>query len=358
MTEAPLLEVRALKVVYGSGRKKRVAIDDVSVTVVAGQTLGLVGESGSGKSTLANAILGLVPVERGEIRLAGQDISHASFEQRRPFYRQLQAVFQDPYSSLNPVRTVGQTLAEPLWALGERNRGVIGDRVRAMLASVGLPPEAEHQYPRQFSGGQRQRVAIARALMPSPRLVICDEATSALDMSIQAGVLNLLQDLQASRRLSFLFISHDLEVVRHLCDWVVVLYGGQVMEQGPTATVFDAPAHPYTRALQLASPVADPRLQRDRRRQAENSTRAGGPRVHVGKSCPFAPRCPYAQTRCWDERPLLRTSDGPGQVACHRFPEWRSEPEEGPVPVHSRVSTATASAAYQPQAFLDARSMA
>jgi oligopeptide/dipeptide ABC transporter ATP-binding protein len=330
VSQAPLLEIRQLRVRYSDGRRTVDAIDDVSFDVFPGETVGLVGESGSGKSTLANAILGLVPIAAGEVRFAGQDVVHLSFKERRAFYRQAQIVFQDPYSSLNPVRTIGRILAEPLEALGHIDRAAARVRVHAMLARVGLPQDAEGRYPREFSGGQRQRIAIARALMPNPRLVICDEATSALDLSIQAQILNVLQDLQAGSGLSYLFVSHDLEVVKHMCNRIIVLYRGRVMESGTAASVFGIPAHPYTHALREAAPVPNPRSQRDRRLAATGSKAPALEKRAAAESlCPFAPRCAYVETRCWSERPLLQPSEDNGEVACHRFPQWRSA-EHGP----------------------------
>jgi oligopeptide/dipeptide ABC transporter ATP-binding protein len=325
VSRAPLLEIRQLRVRYRKGRRTVDAIDDVSFDVSPGETVGLVGESGSGKSTLANAILGLVPIDSGEVCFAGRDVAHLSFKERRAFYRQVQIVFQDPYSSLNPVRTIGRILAEPLEALGQVDRATARARVHAMLARVGLPEDAEGRYPREFSGGQRQRIAIARALMPDPLIVICDEATSALDLSIQAQILNVLQDLQSGSGLSYLFISHDLEVVRHMCDRIIVLYRGQVMESGPAASVFGTPAHPYTDALREAAPVPNPRLQRDRRLAARTANVPSVEKLPLaGALCPFAPRCPHAELRCWHDRPLPQPSENNGQVACHRFPQWRS----------------------------------
>lgn len=327
MTTEPLLQVRDLRVAFRRGRRTMTAVDGTSFELQRGETLGLVGESGSGKSTIANAILGLVPTVSGEIRFADEDITHLSFKQRRAFYRSAQIVFQDPYSSFNPVRTIGRTLAEPLQALGEQDKKLINRRVRDMLERVGLAADTADRYPRELSGGQRQRVAIARALMPSPQLVICDEATSALDLSIQAQVLNLLQDLQASEGLSYLFVSHDLEVVRHMCDHTVVLYQGRVMESGPADAVFSDAAHPYTEALHHAALVPDPRVQRARHVQLGPKAKAQSDKNVTGSNlCPFAPRCAYAQQRCWEEQPLPRQSDHPGGfVACHRFPEWRVE---------------------------------
>ncbi len=330
MLASPLLEVCNLSVSYRWRHATIKALDDVSFEVLPGETVGLVGESGSGKSTAANAVLGLAPINAGSVHFAGENVTHLPFKRRREVYRELQVVFQNPYGSLNPSRTIGRTLAEPLQSYGERDSDAIRARVREILEQVHLPPDAANRYPSQFSGGQRQRIAIARALMLSPRLVICDEAVSALDLSVQAQVLNLLRDLQEAAQLSYLFISHDLEVVRNMCDRVVVLYRGQVMESGPAEQVSIAPGHPYTYALHAAAPLPDPRQQRARRVVAARPAVPAVPAVPAGgasdadeQGCPFAARCPYAEERCRLERPLLRTAAEGGLVACHRFPEWR-----------------------------------
>jgi peptide/nickel transport system ATP-binding protein len=332
MTQS-LLEIRGLSVEFRRRRTASVAVDDVSFDVAPGETLGIVGESGSGKTTVTRAILGLTAIRSGELRFAGEDITRLDFAGRRRLYRQAQLVFQDPYSSLNPARTVERTLAEPLQAYGEKDSGLVRTRVREMLERVQLPDGTAARYPGELSGGQRQRVAIARALMLSPRLVILDEPLSALDLSAQAQVLNLLRDLQASAGLSYLFISHDLEVVRYLCDRVVVMYQGRVLESGPAGQVSSSSAHPYTHMLHQASPVPDPRAQRRRHALADAEVAkeaadqaAGLMRGEPGtERCNFAPRCPFAEDRCWHERPELRATPGPGEVACHRFPGWRDD---------------------------------
>ncbi len=322
---APLLEIRGLSVSFRRGQAVTPAVREVSFDVAAGETVGLVGESGSGKSTIARAVVGLAPIESGSVRFRGEDVGRLDFAGRRRLYRHVQLVFQDPYSSLNPARTIGRTLAEPLQAYGERDRAVVQARVRGMLDRVQLPPEAADRYPGELSGGQRQRVAIARSLMLSPQLVILDEPLSALDLSVQAQILNLLQELQAASGLSYLFISHDLEVVRYLCDRVVVMYRGQVMETGPAGRVSSQPAHPYTYMLHQASPVPDPRSQRQRRTPAARRTaRPPGPPQPGAGQCSFAPRCPYATSRCWTERPVLRAVPGQGAAACHQFPQWHT----------------------------------
>jgi ABC-type oligopeptide transport system ATPase subunit len=277
--ERPLLDIHGLTIEYRRGRHAVVrAVDGVSLQVQPGETVGLVGESGSGKSTLGNAVLGLVPVHRGAIFFDGKDITRARFRERRALSEHLQVVFQDPYSSLNPVRTIGQTLAEPLHVHRKLRRSEREGPIRAMLQRVGLPPEAADRYPAQFSGGQRQRIAIARALMVSPRLIICDEPVSGLDLSVQAQVLNLLFELQRDFGLSYLFISHDLAVVRHVSHRIIVLYRGQIMESGPANQVYEAPSHPYTQALLAAAPVPDPELQEARRAERRARIRYEGPR--------------------------------------------------------------------------------
>jgi oligopeptide/dipeptide ABC transporter ATP-binding protein len=322
---APLLEVRGLRVEFRRRRGTLVAVDDAALDVGAGEIVGLVGESGSGKSTLARAVLGLAPIAAGSVRFAGEDVTRWGFKQRRSLYRNMQMVFQDPYSSLNPSRPIGRTLAEPLEAFGERDRDAVRARVREMLARVHLPADASDRYPSEFSGGQRQRIAIARALMLSPQLVICDEAVSALDLSVQAQILDLLRELQADAGLSYLFISHDLDVVRQLCDRVVVLYRGRLMETGPAGRLAEAPAHPYTLALHRAAPLPNPRLQRVRREAAHAAKRASSAAADPpDEACAFAPRCAYALDRCRTERPAVRAADQGALVACHRWPEWRS----------------------------------
>lgn len=320
-----VLEVRNLSVAFRRRRREPAfkALDDVSLSVDAGRTMGLIGESGSGKSTLANAILGLAPVQSGSISLLGQEITDLSTRARRRLASSLQAVFQDPNSSLDPAWTIGRSLAEPLQLQGVRDRQEIRDRIAQLLSDIGIDEHAASRHPAQFSGGQRQRIAIARALMTSPKLIICDESVSALDLSVQAQILNLLSDLQAKHHLSYLFISHNMSVVRHICDDVTVLYRGQVMESGPTPLVTRAPAHPYTRALLLAVPIADPAAQRERAQRLEEPARVEGPGSSDG--CPFANRCPVAIETCRTERPRLRETGDGRAVACHRYPEWRDE---------------------------------
>ncbi|MDR1214363.1 MAG: ATP-binding cassette domain-containing protein [Propionibacteriaceae bacterium] len=267
MTEQLLLRVERLVVEYPGGRHRAPvrANDDVSIEIAPGETLGLVGESGSGKSTLGDAILGFAPVVSGRIWFKDEDIAQASPGRRRELTRLIQPIFQNPFGSLNPARTIGATLREGLLAHRLASPSQADQRVAQWLDIVGLPPETADRYPSDFSGGQRQRVAIARALIMEPELVICDEAVSALDLSIQAQVLNLLSDLKRRTGLAYLFISHDMAVVEHMSDRVAVLHHGRVVEQGPAADIVNHPSQPYTKALLEAVPLPDPVAQRARR---------------------------------------------------------------------------------------------
>ncbi|MFF7521876.1 oligopeptide/dipeptide ABC transporter ATP-binding protein [Streptomyces pseudovenezuelae] len=313
------LDVRDLTVHYGRrSRRKPVppAVDGVSFSIAPGETIGLVGESGSGKSTIGKAVLGLQSATGGSISFFGDDITHAAPARRRALAAQLRVVFQDPYSSLNPAMTIGETLAEPLRLMGV-GKAEAARRARTALERVGLPPSAAERRPRQFSGGQRQRIAVARALVCDPKVVVCDEPVSALDLSTQAQVLNLLADLRDERGLSYLFVAHDLAVVRFLAQRVVVLYRGQVMETGAAAAVVEHPRHPYTRALTAAAPVPRPAEQAARRAAREAmGIGAAGLGTPSTAGCPFASRCPLATDVCRTERPALRRV-GDSDVACH-----------------------------------------
>jgi oligopeptide/dipeptide ABC transporter ATP-binding protein len=329
-TPPALLELDSLSVEYhvGRGRPPHRAVDGLSLSIAPKETLGLVGESGSGKSTTGRAILGLAPIAAGTVRYSGQDITRASNRERRRLSSALQVVFQDPYSSLNPARTIGQTLAETLRPHGSPTKAEAAERVAAMLDRVGLPREAASRYPAQFSGGQRQRIAIARALMVSPRLIVCDEPVTALDLSVQAQVLNLLREMQNALELSYLFISHDLAVVRHLSHRILVLYRGRTMEYGQAAEVYERPAHPYTEALLAAAPVPDPELQRRQHAAARNNI-AQSAGLLPEDSCFFAPRCPHAVDICRLRRPELEVTPENSLVACHRWRERRNRYREG-----------------------------
>ncbi|QXV99932.1 MULTISPECIES: ABC transporter ATP-binding protein [Rhodococcus] len=326
-----LLELSDLEVTYRiPGRKTKPlrAVDGVSLTVNAGETVGLVGESGSGKSTIGRAVLGLTPASGGEIRFDGADITHASGRTRRSLAEDLQVIFQNPFSSLNPSHPVGKTLAEPLLTQPGMTKVQAEAKVTELLRAVGLPADAAERYPDKFSGGQRQRIAIARALAISPKLVVCDEAVSALDVSTQAQVINLLDELQNKLGVAYLFIAHDIAVVRHISDRVVVLYRGQVMESGPAERVCDRPLHPYTKALVAAAPVANPVLQRQRRelrRKSVSATTAGA--SHASETgCPFAVRCPHSAPVCLSTRPARTVCEGV-EVACHLYDSASTHPE-------------------------------
>jgi ABC-type oligopeptide transport system ATPase subunit len=269
-----LLRVDDLSVTFRSGAKEFHALKGVSLDIASGQTMGLVGESGSGKTTIGKVILGQIPASSGRIWFDGEDITHASRARRRQLGKDIQVVFQDPYGSLNPVRTVGDTLTEPLLMHPTLTRQDHARKVAEVLEQVGMPLDTASRYPAQFSGGQRQRIAIARAVIGRPRLVVCDEPVSGLDLSVQAQVLNLLNDLQKSMGLTLLFISHDLTVVRHVSHRTAVLYRGDIVEIGDAAQVHNNPQHAYTRALLAAAPVPNPVLQQQRR-EAWRATRVG-----------------------------------------------------------------------------------
>jgi peptide/nickel transport system ATP-binding protein len=320
----PLLSIKQLSVSFDARRRSRsatLAVDDVSFDIAAGSTVALVGESGSGKSTIGNAVLGLVRASSGSVAFRGETIVEPGRIEREKISSHIQIVFQDPYGSLNPSRTIGQTMVEPLLV---RSRHFDGDREAAVVAAleqVGLSADVARRYPSQFSGGQRQRIAIARAMITSPDLVICDEPVSSLDLSVQAQILNLLSEQQRERHLSYLFISHDLAVVRRVADTIVILYRGRVVEFGNSADVTAGPRHPYTIALLSAAPVPDPvaqSIRRDARRLLASKTSD----VSIPtQGCSFAPRCPYAIERCRVERPELRPTPSGSVVACHRFEE-------------------------------------
>ncbi|MFM1957343.1 MAG: hypothetical protein RLZ41_742 [Actinomycetota bacterium] len=264
-----VLNVTNLDVTYpGKGFRKEgfKALHSISINIAEGETLGLVGESGSGKTTLGRAILGLAPVSAGTIEFLGDDISHVNRKKRRELSRDMQVVFQDPYTSLNPSMEVGQILAEPLQIQG-MEASAAKKRIAELLDQVGLPTDALQRLPREFSGGQRQRVAIARALALSPKLIVCDEPVSALDLTTQARILDLFLQIQKDTGVSYLFVSHDLDVVRHISHRVAVMYKGEIVEQGAASKVTVKPEHPYTQRLLMASPVPDPDRQAKRRQE-------------------------------------------------------------------------------------------
>jgi peptide/nickel transport system ATP-binding protein len=302
------------------------AVDGVDLDIAEGKTLGLVGESGCGKSTLGRALLRLSPLTAGTVRFDGVDISHLKREKLRRLRQDMQMVFQDPLASLNPRQSVETILTEPL-----RAHGIQYDksRVRDLLDQVGLPASAAQKYPHEFSGGQRQRIGIARAMALEPRFVIADEPVSALDVSIQAQVLNLLEELQEKLGLTYLVIAHDLAVVRHVSDEVAVMYLGGIVEQTESDRLYARPLHPYTRALMSAVPVPDPAVEDTRERillQGDLPSPANPP-----SGCRFHTRCPFRQeTRCDTERPALREVEPGHAVACH----WAEEIASGQITPH------------------------
>jgi oligopeptide/dipeptide ABC transporter ATP-binding protein len=316
----PLLSARDLTRIFPGARPgdEVHAVNGVSVNVFAGETLGLVGESGCGKSTLGRIVVGLDQPSAGAVTFNGHPVHTTSRPARTALTRQMQIVFQDPYSSLDPRMTVGTSIGEGLRIHRLQPAHEMSGRVAALMHEVGLDPAAQDRYPHEFSGGQRQRVGIARALAVEPRLLVCDEPVSALDVSVQAQVLNLLADLQQARGLAYLFIAHDLAVVRQLAHRIAVMYLGRLVEVGPATEVTDRPRHPYTQALRSAVP----RLDSDR--QPARIILAGDPPSPKAPppGCAFAPRCfhPRKDGRCASERPALRAL-GPSLVACHHAEE-------------------------------------
>src|SRR5215471_1737071 len=298
---APLLEVRNLVKTFAArrgfmgGHAGTVhALSDISFSVAPGEAYGLVGESGCGKSTSGRTILRLIEPDSGKVLFKEKDVFTADARRLRALRREMQIVFQDPYSSLNPRRTIGQTLSEPMRVHRLGTAKEIRAKLRAVLAEVGMPVDAAEKYPHEFSGGQRQRIGIARALVLEPELIVADEPVSALDVSIQAQILVLLRGLQERRRLSFIFISHDLGVVRHFCRKVAVMYLGRIVEKGPVPAIFDEPLHPYTQALRNASPVPDPKAKVAMAKLEGEVASALAP----PSGCHFHPRCPHAMEVC------------------------------------------------------------
>jgi peptide/nickel transport system ATP-binding protein len=309
---AALLTVDDLSVVHHKSGHAFKAVDGVSLTLARGETLGLIGESGCGKSTLARAIMGLYRPASGRVLFDGEDITPRKWRRRRAhaLSRRLQMIFQDPQQSLNPRTTVGRIVEEPLLVHGVHGREERRARVRSLLEKVGLGREAGERLPHEFSGGQRQRIGIARALALTPELVICDEPVSALDLSVQAQVLNLLNDLQDELKLSYLFISHDLSVVRHMATRVAVMYLGRIVETGPVSLLWTDARHPYTKALIAAAPSARPRAARAALGDIPSP-------VDRPKGCAFHTRCPFKQRICTQTEPPLRSAGADHHIACH-----------------------------------------
>ena len=319
MEKKILLSARGLSKDFPvSGKRRLHALSRVDLDIYEGETLALVGESGCGKSTLGRTLIRLIPATEGSISFEGQDISSMSEKEFRPLRGKMQIIFQDPYASLNPRMTVRDIIAEPL-----ETHHVCADarettqRVRELMKAAGLSEEYLYRYPHQFSGGQRQRIGIARAIALKPKLIICDEPVSALDVSVQNQILNLLKDLQKEFGLTYLFISHDLSVVRFLSDRTCVMFLGKLCEVGNTAELYEKPLHPYTRFLLGAIPGIDPRARGEKRPLLKGELPSP---IHPPSGCRFHTRCPYATERCRTEEPLLRDVDG-RQVACHRCEE-------------------------------------
>jgi peptide/nickel transport system ATP-binding protein len=314
------------------------AVDDISFVVGRGETLGLVGESGCGKSTVGRALLRLYEPTGGKIVFDGQDITTLGEGELRPLRRRMQMIFQDPFASLNPRHSVGRLIGEPLRVHGlARSNRDSRARVRELLDTVGLPREAEGRYPHEFSGGQRQRIGIARALAVNPDFIVADEPVSALDVSIQAQIINLMEELQQDFALTYLFIAHDLAVVRHISDRIAVMYLGSIVEVSPAEELYDNPLHPYTISLLSAVPIPDPKIERQRETillSGDLPSPANPP-----PACRFHTRCPYVQpTKCRDEAPPLRALDGsPHVVACH----WAEQIKAGEIHPQAREPVLT-----------------
>lgn len=293
-------------------RKYVHAVNDVSLSIAKGESFGIVGESGSGKSTLARLILGLEQPTDGSIELEGRDVANLKGRERRNYWKRVQIIFQDPFSSLNPRMRIGEILAEPI-----RNYGVTaGDlsaQVEGLLKLVGLPPTANTRYPHELSGGQRQRVAIAAALAVKPDIILADEAVSALDVSVQAQIINLLSDLKKQLGLTYIFITHDLNLSSYFCDRIAVLYLGQIMEVCSSETLLERPAHPYTQALISAVPAVDPAKRKSRTKLTGEIPSP----INPPKGCPFHPRCPVTIAKCSEERPPVVDMGGGHLTACH-----------------------------------------
>ncbi|MGQ9599136.1 MAG: ABC transporter ATP-binding protein [Anaerolineae bacterium] len=303
---------------YGERRAVVHAVDGISFCIHGGETLALVGESGCGKSTVGLTILQLHRPTAGKVYYQGQDLTGLTEKALRPIRRKMALIFQDPYSTLNPRMTVGAAIAEPLLVHHLTPKEEVQERVHELLQQVGLSPACANRYPHEFSGGQRQRICIARALACAPEFIVCDEPISALDVSIQAQVINLLEDLQEQYNLTYLFIAHDLAVVRHISDRVAVMYLGRLSEMAPKEVLFNWPLHPYTQALLLSVPIPNPRQERLRQRVVLSGDVPSA--IEPPTGCRFHPRCPQAIVHCREATPEWREVEPDHWVACHRAP--------------------------------------
>lgn len=317
-----LLEIKNLKTYYpvkGGFFRRTVgnvkAVDNISFEIKKGETLGLVGESGCGKSTAGRTILRLLKPTRGQIIFDGKDITRVTGKSLREIRKDLQMVFQDPYASLNPMQMVGDIIAEPIYNYEKKSKQQLKKEVMDLLEKVGLPEDAYYKYAHEFSGGQRQRIGIARALALKPKLIIADEPVSALDVSVQSQVLNLLKDLQTEFDLTFLFIAHDLSVVKHMSDRIGVMYLGNMVEIADKDSLYAEPLHPYTQALISAIPSPDPRKKKERIILKGDVPSPLNP----PSGCPFHPRCPMAKSQCSTVKPVLREVKPSHRVACHLY---------------------------------------
>jgi oligopeptide/dipeptide ABC transporter ATP-binding protein len=314
----PLVETRDVRVYFGSKRLPLRAVDGVSLAIGRGESVGLVGESGCGKSTFGRAILRLEKLHSGQILFDGEDITHFSNRRLKPFRRQAQMIFQDPFASLNPRMSVGHAIEEVLQVHGERSSRARQGRAEELFRAVGLDPAYLGRYPHEFSGGQRQRIGIARALAVNPALLIADEPVSALDVSVQVQILNLMKDLKQTMNLSFLFVAHDLAVVRYVSDRIVVMYLGKIVELASAGELYVRSGHPYTEALLSAVPDVDRGLKA--RKGKSNRIVLSGDipsATQVIPGCPFHPRCHRARARCREEIPVLREVSANRKSACH-----------------------------------------
>ncbi len=324
-SDAPILSVKDLKVWFDVKRQGAMpwtppralkAVDGVSFDLKPGETLGIVGESGCGKSTLARAVMQMVPVEAGSVVWLGDELVGQSVREMRRHRKTMQMIFQDPLASLNPRMTIGQIVAEPLKThFPSMSKDEMNEKVREVLETVGILPNMVNRYPHEFSGGQCQRIGIARALVVNPKLIICDEPVSALDVSIQAQVINLLMELQKETGVSLIFIAHDLSVVKHISDRVMVLYLGNVMELAPSKQLYANPGHPYTEALISAVPIPDPKLEKAKEVMLLDQDLPSP--LNPPSGCVFRSRCPIAEAQCAESKPELRDRGDGQMIACH-----------------------------------------